>query len=181
MATVPLQNSEDTLVSVREYLRTSYSPDREYVDGRIVERNLGEKGHSILQMYLGFLFMLNRTAWGIEVYPELRTKLRTKLYRIPDVLVVRSGVKFEDVLDQPPLIAIEILSPDDRWNDVLEKVEEYKSFQVENIWIFDPKRQIVWLTDGGTLRKATDGVLTVPETPIRVVLSEAFAELDRAL
>jgi len=51
MATVPLQNSEETLVPVDEYLRTSYSPDCEYVDGRIVERNLGEKGRSILQMY----------------------------------------------------------------------------------------------------------------------------------
>jgi hypothetical protein len=46
MATAPLRDSEETFVSVREYLRTSYSPDREYVDGRIVERNLGEKGHA---------------------------------------------------------------------------------------------------------------------------------------
>src|SRR6202142_234423 len=40
MATLP--NSEE-LWTVREYLRTSWSPDREYVDGRIEERNLGEK------------------------------------------------------------------------------------------------------------------------------------------
>ncbi len=38
-----------TLISVEQYLRTSYSPDREYLDGRVVERNLGEKDHSILQ------------------------------------------------------------------------------------------------------------------------------------
>ena len=38
---------EQTLVSVEEYLNTSYDgADREYVDGRIVERNLGEKDHS---------------------------------------------------------------------------------------------------------------------------------------
>jgi hypothetical protein len=35
-----------TLISVAEYLNTSYSPDREYIDGHIVERNLGEKTHS---------------------------------------------------------------------------------------------------------------------------------------
>ena len=41
-----------TLTSVKEYLRTSYHPDREYVDGRIVERNLGEKPHSRIQRKL---------------------------------------------------------------------------------------------------------------------------------
>ena len=35
-----------SLISIEEYLGTSYSPDREYVDGEIVERNLGEKTHS---------------------------------------------------------------------------------------------------------------------------------------
>ena len=39
-----------TLVSVEEYLRTSYpDADREYIDGRIVERNVGEVDHSDLQ------------------------------------------------------------------------------------------------------------------------------------
>src|SRR5579859_6547640 len=99
MATMPI---DDGLISVREYLRTSYSPDCEYVDGRIEERNLGEKEHSILQMYLSFLFRLNRTAWGIETYPELRTRVAQTRFRVPDVLVVRGGVRFESILDQAP-------------------------------------------------------------------------------
>jgi hypothetical protein len=32
-----------TLVPVEEYLSTNYDPDCEYVDGQIVERNLGGK------------------------------------------------------------------------------------------------------------------------------------------
>ena len=36
MANLPI----DELVSVREYLNTSYSPECEYVDGRVLERNL---------------------------------------------------------------------------------------------------------------------------------------------
>jgi len=35
-----------TLVSVDEYLHTSYDPDCDYVDGAIVERNVGERDHS---------------------------------------------------------------------------------------------------------------------------------------
>ena len=38
-----------TVVSVEEYLSTDYSPDREYLDGAVVERNLGERSHSRLQ------------------------------------------------------------------------------------------------------------------------------------
>jgi Uma2 family endonuclease len=48
-------------------------------------------------------------------------------------------VRFERVLDQPPLIAIEILSPDDRLMDLQEKIDEYVKFGVEHIWIFDPR------------------------------------------
>src|SRR6185437_15917553 len=84
MATLP--NSEE-LWTVREYLRSSWSPDREYVDGRIEERNLGEKEHSILQRYFTFLFMLKRSDWRVEVFPELRTQTQTTRFRVPDVLV----------------------------------------------------------------------------------------------
>ena len=42
-----------TLVSVEEYLNTSYSPDCDYVDGEVLERNWGEWNHSELQLALG--------------------------------------------------------------------------------------------------------------------------------
>jgi Uma2 family endonuclease len=176
MATIPI---EESYVTVREYLRTSYSPDCEYVNGRIVERNVGDKGRSILQMFLAGLFWVNRAAWGVEVYPELRTKLATKLYRIPDVLVVRAGLRFESVLDHPPLIAIEILSPDDSLGDLQEKVEEYVAFGIEHIWAFDPRKRLAWWADRGGLHLVKTGELTVPGTPIRVALGEVWAELDR--
>ena len=35
-----------TLISVEQYLATSYRPDCDYVDGRIEERNLGKLDHS---------------------------------------------------------------------------------------------------------------------------------------
>jgi hypothetical protein len=45
-----------TLVSVEEYLHSDYSPDREYVDGEVQERNLGEYDHASLQNILLFTF-----------------------------------------------------------------------------------------------------------------------------
>jgi Uma2 family endonuclease len=174
MATLP------KLWTVEEYLRTSWSPDRELVDGRIEERNLGEKEHSILQRYFTFLFMLKRDEWRAEVFPELRTQTKATNLRVPDVLVVRANDKFKRYITRPPLIAIEILSPEDEMADIRKKAQEYRLFGVENIWIVDPEKRIAYRYAETDLEEVRTGELTVPGTPIRVVLSEMFAELDRA-
>jgi Uma2 family endonuclease len=174
--TVP--NSEE-LWTVREYLRTSWSPDREFVDGRIEERNLGEKEHSIIQRYLTVLFAIKRGEWGVEVFPELRTQTQSSRFRVPDVLVTKVEDKFQRYVTLPPLIAIEILSPEDTLRAMQAKSAEYRTFGVENIWVIDPEPRIAYRYAGAALEEVRTGELTVPETQIRVVLSEMFAELDR--
>ena len=176
MATLP--NSEE-LWTVREYLHTSWSPDREFVDGRIEERNLGEKEHSLIQRFFTVLFYLKRAEWGVEVFPELRTQTKIRNFRVPDVLVVRAEDKFERYVTQPPLIAIEILSPEDTMTAMRAKAAEYLQFGVENIWIIDPEGRIAFRYLNRSLEEVDNGELTVPGTPIRVALSEMFAELDR--
>lgn len=177
MATLP--NAEE-LWTVREYLRTSWSPDREFVDGRIEERNLGEKERSIIQRYLTFLFMLKRAEWRAEVFPELRTQTQSRRFRVPDVLVMRAGDAFERYVTRPPLIAIEILSPEDTLRGIQEKAGEYRTLGVERIWIIDPAPRIAYRATESGLEEVRSGDLVVPGTPIRVVLNELFAELDRA-
>ena len=44
----------EALVPVEEYLRTTYHPDCDYVDGEVLERNLGERDHSEVQGELLF-------------------------------------------------------------------------------------------------------------------------------
>ncbi len=177
MATLP---KPEKLWTVEEYLRTSWSPDRELVDGRIEERNLGEKEHSILQRYLTVLFVLNRDKWGVEVFPDLRTQTKATNFRVPDVLVVRAEDKFKRYITRPPLISIEIRSPEDEMPDVRKKAEEYRLFGVENIWVIDPERRIAYQYFDYGFDEVRTGELVVPGTPIRVVLSQMFAELDRA-
>lgn len=177
MATLP--NTEE-LWTVREYLRTSWSPDREYVDGRIEERNLGEKEHSILQRFLTVLFAVHRTDWRVEVFPELRTQTQARRFRVPDVLVMRAGEKFDRYVTHPPLVAIEILSPEDSLRAMQEKAAEYRTFGVENIWIIDPEPRLAYRYAENALQEVKEGELAVGGTPIRVALSEMFAELDRA-
>jgi Uma2 family endonuclease len=176
MATLPI---DEPLVSIEEYLHTSYQPDCDYVDGRIEERNVGEYDHGYLQLLLGHLFMQNRDAWGVRAVTDVRTQVRRTRFRCPDVSVLRKDAPREQILTHPPLIAIEILSPEDRMSRMQDKIDDYVAFGVENIWILDPETRRAWTADRSGLHPANSGELTVPGTPIRVVLSELFAELDR--
>ena len=59
-----------TLISVEEYLRTSYRPDCDYVDGEVLERNVGEKDHSSLQKKIILYLAAHEQQLGICVFPE---------------------------------------------------------------------------------------------------------------
>jgi len=54
-------------VSVEEYLNTVYRPDCDYLDGEILERNLGEWDHNKLQMTLGSYFFSRRREWNLWI------------------------------------------------------------------------------------------------------------------
>jgi hypothetical protein len=60
------------LVSLEEYLHTTYRPDREYLDGELRERNVGQFDDSNLQAILTAIFFNNRGAWGVRGLPEQR-------------------------------------------------------------------------------------------------------------
>ena len=92
--------------------------------------------------------------------------------------MVRSGEKFDRYVTQPPLIAIEILSPEDTLGAMRAKAAEYRQFGVEHIWIVDPEARIALRSTEAGLEEVRNGELVVPGTPIRLVLREMFAELD---
>ena len=99
-----------TLVSVEEYLRTSFpDADREYVDGRIVERNGGEVDHSDVQTAIAH-YMRTRYKKRVWAGVEVRVQVRTTRFRIPDVTVMLGGKPAERIIRTPPIVAIEVLS-----------------------------------------------------------------------
>src|SRR5271167_2384753 len=95
-------------VSVEEYLHTSYDPDCDYVDGRVVERNLGELDHSDLQSELTFYFRLRRKTWGVHTFVEQRVQVSPTRFRIPDICVMLGPKPTEPIIRTPPFLVIEI-------------------------------------------------------------------------
>src|SRR6185295_5592642 len=47
-------------------------------------------------------------------------------------------------LDVAPELVVEILSPDDRWSDVMEKIEDYFSADVDRVWVLDSKARKIF-------------------------------------
>lgn len=60
-----------------------------------------------------------------------------------------------------------------------EKAAQYRAFGIENIWIVDPQSRLAYRYAPNGLEEIRGGTLSVEGTPIRVVLDEMFAELDR--
>lgn len=49
----------------------------------------------------------------------------------------------EGYTTEPPDLAIEVRSPEQRWTEVLNKVSEYLVMGVRLVWVIDPRRQRV--------------------------------------
>ncbi len=131
-----------SLMSVEEYLHTSFEGcDCEYVDGEIVERNMGEWDHSRIQGQLIFHLMAIGAGLGLQVAPEIRIRINTSRYRIPDVAVWLPGDVGGRVPTVPPFLAIEVLSPDDRMTRMKGKIDEYFSIGVSWVWVIDPEER----------------------------------------
>jgi len=180
MATLPVRDDHrPDFISVREYLATSYRPDCDYVDGRIEERNVGEYEHGYLQTLLAHLFMNHQEDWGVRPLTDVRMQVSSNHFRVPDIMVLRQGTPKERIVTHPPLLVIEILSPEDRLGRFQDRIDDYLGFGIENIWIIDPERRTAHRATRTGIHVVGNSELTVPDTPIRVVLSELFAELDR--
>jgi Uma2 family endonuclease len=142
--------SVGTLVPLAEYLSTAYDPDMEYVDGVLVERNVGDWLHSLIQSNL--IYGLRRKYPHLFVVPELRSRTKETRYRLPDVSVLLRPPRTRFLLDAAH-IAIEILSEDDRMSQVLEKLAEYEAAGVEHIWLIDPRLELLSVYSGGNLSR----------------------------
>src|ERR1700693_5224005 len=150
------------LAPIEEYLETDYSPDREFVDGTVVERHVGDRAHSRVQGNVHY--SLRSRYPELFIWVERRVRTTRSRCRIPDVCVTVQD-PLTDVFETPPLICIEVLSRRDEISNVLEKLEEYAAAGVRYIWVIDPRRKKAFFYDGG-LQEVTSGVLVTADEPV---------------
>ena len=158
-----------TSCSFRRYLSSSYRPDREYVDGVILERNLGEFDHSSLQWALAGYFYIHRKEWKLRAATEQRVQVKPTRFRVPDICVVLEPGPFEQIFTRPPFICIEILSRDDTVESLQDRIDDYLGFGVPYVWVIHPRSRRAYVYTAAGRHKAKDGILrtTKPELVFR--------------
>jgi Uma2 family endonuclease len=165
-------------IALSEYLQTTFHPDLEYVDGELLERNVGKTEHARVQALLAIWFGAREQDWQVMVTTGQRIQVAPGRIRIPDVALVRPGALSEDVLSVPPLCVIEILSPDDTYSKTWEKAREYRKMGIENIWLIDPGTRCGQAADAQGWRDTLE--FEIPGTPIRLSLVDIFSRLDQS-
>ena len=164
-------------ISLEEYLRTSYHPDCDYVDGEVQERNLGEFDHGFIQVFLASWFFQHRQDWQLHTVTEWRVRVSAGRVRIPDVCLVPSTEPVEPVLAKPPAAVIEILSPEDRISRYHERLQDYRQMGVPNVWVIDPMQRVGY--DCSTAAWLPVDEFRIAGTPVYLQLGDLWSELDR--
>jgi Uma2 family endonuclease len=164
-------------ISIDTYLTTCYEPDVDYVDGVLEERNVGEYDHNMVQRALLIWFYQHEREWRVRSVQEQRTRVASTKIRIPDVSVFSRDIPIEQVFTRPQLIAIEVLSPEDRHSRIDERLRNFASFGVPNLWVVDPETRVGWdCSDGNWVRKER---FEVANSAIYLSLPELFAQIDQ--
>jgi len=133
-------------ISPEEYLRSSFEgPAPEYLDGELVERHLGDYSHGRAQCRLGALFEDLGKTLPLHAATELHLRIAPGRFRVADLAVFEGQEPSDRIPSTPPLIAIEILSPDDRFQEILDKLEEYRRWGVPHIWFVDPWQRKIYV------------------------------------
>jgi Uma2 family endonuclease len=143
------------LVSIAEYLNTSYRPDCDFIDGEVHVRNPGELDHSSAQADIIVWLRSHYSSLAKCVLPEQRVQVKATRFRIPDVCILPEGAPRETITPNAADPCVEILSKD----DIMERIDDYFQMGVPVCWIVEPLYHRAWIATPGHLSEPADGIL----------------------
>ena len=159
-------------ISAEEYFRLSF-PEREAEldHGVLIERSMPDYIHSYIQSRLAHLLIeLFVSHPKYSVCSELRMRVADDIVRLLDICVLDYRPAPNTAPTQPPVVAIEIVSEDDRYSDILRKLREYHEWGVPHVWLIDPRSE--QLAVYGPKGFAQVEALRLPEFNFSVTLKE---------
>lgn len=165
-----------TQVSLDEYLRTDYEPDCDYVEGELEERNVGEKEHSIVQAFFIKWLAKFEEQWRLEACPEIRLRVSPTRVRIADIAILPLNAPFEAVLTRPPVVIIEVVSPEDRVSRYQQRLDDYRAMGVGNVWVIDPMRHKAFDCSQGGWQPVDK--LLIADPPVEISLDSLWKKLE---
>lgn len=132
--------------------------------------------HALIQTSMIGAFL--RCAEGYSIFTELSLELDGQPY-VPDVSVY-PRLKADPLHDQikltePPLLVIEILSPTQPLDELIQKANAYLGAGVKSCWIVQPALEVIAVMEADKKPKLyTGGEVTDPGTGMTVNVEEIF-------
>src|SRR5882724_5151349 len=166
--------STKTQIRSEDYLRMTFEHDAEFLHGEIVERSMPDEIHSAIQFLILLQFGSLIQSHPLYPRPEIRMRVAGNKYRVADVAVF-AGAHPPSVPETPPLVVVEIISKDDRYLDLMQKLDEYREWGVPHIWVIDPSARRFSVYTAFGLQNVSS--LSLLEYPIQLTPAELFANL----
>ena len=147
-----LETKTVTLISGEDLAAMGYLGRCELIEGKVVMKSPTGSRHGIVEVNIGATlhgFVRAHqlgTVQGGEVGIYIRRDPDT--VRAPDVLYISkervAKLSSSAYLDVAPDLVVEVLSPDDRWSEITQKLREYFAIGVRLVWVADPDARIVY-------------------------------------
>ena len=164
-----------TQMPVEEYLHAGFDPECEFVDGEVLERNIGETDHAWCVTRAMFALANREKDLGVHVLPSLTIRMTSTHYRIADIALLRLDAPNEHVITHPPFACAEVLSTEDLMYRMHQKVRDYIKFGVKYVWLIDPQTRQMFEHSAEGVRQIVD-TLRIQNTTVEIPLSEFFSE-----
>jgi len=154
-------------------------PYLEYIDGMVLQKPMPNEVHGLLAFRIGYLIQAWLGAMPARIGVEVRARLGDlPNFRFPDVSYWRPDAPFGD--QQPPSLAVEILSPTQSIAELRRKCEMLRSTGVETCWLIDPVSRTAELHEGRKKSGTAVETLTAACLPgFALPLADLFAILDQ--
>jgi len=167
-----------TQIGVEEYLGLVFEdrPEPDYVDGEVVERALPAPIHSEIQGLLILLLARLLSRERLFLLPELRVRIEPRRFRVADLAVYRDKMPEGRFAVSPAFLIVEIVSPDDRHSELAQRLDDYRDWGVQHIWLVDPQvRRLYEYTNTGLIQLPS---LRLPEFDFEISAREIFKDFE---
>jgi len=162
------------LISLDEYLGTSYRPDCDFLEGEVIERNVGRRKHSYAQVEIAIWFGSRKNQFHLQPLTELRLRVTPTRVRIPDLVISETPFPDEEVFTTAPYLCIEIMSPEDTMAALQDRLDDYLALGVPNIWVVDPWKFRGWQITAQGWTTAPDKILRTAEGRLAMPLADVL-------
>jgi Uma2 family endonuclease len=150
---VPMSTAQTatTFITGEELLAMGNVGPCELIDGRIVPMSPSGGRHGIVESRIGSALsvFVQQHQLGWVLIGEVGVYIRRNPDRVRGAdIVFLSRERWPDgppdgFLEGTPDLVVEIMSPNDRWQEVRQKIAEYFSIGVRRVWIVEPENRAV--------------------------------------